>query len=154
MKLKKIAYAELNARQKENFNFQKVSAVLAEYGFVTFRLSDDWQGADFIALHLSGEVLRVQLKSRLAFAKKYQGKGIYVAFADGPSWYLYPHDELLGRVLGETNVAASSSWRDNGGYNFPVLSVKLRAWLGPYRISGDTAPLELSEEEEEPSGQT
>lgn len=52
LKLKKISYSDdLNARQKENFNFQKVSAVLADYGYVTMRLSDDWQGADFIALH-------------------------------------------------------------------------------------------------------
>lgn len=51
MPFPKISYRELNARQKENFNFQKVSAVLADYGFVTFRLSDDWQGADFIVLY-------------------------------------------------------------------------------------------------------
>jgi hypothetical protein len=50
MILKKVLYSRLNARQKENFNFQKVSAILADYGFVTLWLSDDWQGADFIAL--------------------------------------------------------------------------------------------------------
>src|SRR6266404_4854846 len=104
MKLVKIAYGDLNARQKENFNFQKVSAVLAEYGFVTLRLSDDWQGADFIALHVSGEVLRVQLKSRLAFYRKYEGKGLHVAFADGETWYLYSHDELLAKVLAATTI--------------------------------------------------
>ncbi len=62
---------DLNARQKENYNFQKISAVLADYGFVTLRLSDDWNGADFIALHKSGESLRVQLKARLSFSRKY-----------------------------------------------------------------------------------
>jgi hypothetical protein len=30
--LKKITYEELNARQKENYNFLKISAVLADYG--------------------------------------------------------------------------------------------------------------------------
>lgn len=124
MKSAKIAYAALNSRQKGNFNFQKVSAVPAEYGFVTFRLSDDWQGADFIALHLSGEVLRVQLKSRLAFKKEYEGKDIQVAFAEGETWYLYPHDELLARILAETPlIGATSSWREKGSYNFPTLSV-------------------------------
>jgi len=60
-------YTRRNARQKENFNFQKISAVLADYGFVTMRLSDDLQGADFIALHIDGEtVLRVQLPHRHA----------------------------------------------------------------------------------------
>lgn len=57
MELKKIEYRKLNARQKENFNFQKVSAILADYGFVTPRLPDDWQGADFIAQHVGGYML-------------------------------------------------------------------------------------------------
>ncbi len=58
--LAKIAYHELNARQKENYNFLRVSAVLADYGFMTMRLSDDWQGADFIAQHIDGATFRVQ----------------------------------------------------------------------------------------------
>lgn len=153
MKLTKVNYASLNARQKENFNFQKVSAVLADYGFVTFRLSDDWQGADFVALHLSGDVLRVQLKSRLAFKKDYEGKGLHVAFAEGDRWYLYPHDELLAKILSETAlIGASSSWKDKGSYNFPVLSAQLREFLTPYCLAGDTKPLPVSEDEEEPSG--
>ncbi len=41
-----IDYTALKPRQKENYKFQKVSAVLADYGFATIRLSDDWQGID------------------------------------------------------------------------------------------------------------
>ena len=60
----KIDPKKLNPREKENYNFLKVSAVLADYGFVTMRLSSDWQGADFIAQHLDGETfLRVRPKS-------------------------------------------------------------------------------------------
>ncbi len=81
LQLMHIRYTELNARQQENYNFQKVSAVLADYGFATLRLTDDWQGADFIAQHIDGETfLKVQLKGRLTFNKKYLGKGLYVAF--------------------------------------------------------------------------
>jgi len=54
MKLKHIDYVSLNSRQKENFNFQKVSGVLADYGFSTVRLTQDWRGADFIAQHSDG----------------------------------------------------------------------------------------------------
>lgn len=140
MPFAKIAYAKLNARQKENFNFQKVSAVLADYGFVTFRLSDDWQGADFIALRVSGEVLRVQLKSRLAFFEKYRNKGLHVAFADGDTWYLYPHDELLDKVLSKTKIKASASW-ESGGYTLSRLSKQLRELLEQYRITGDAKPV-------------
>jgi hypothetical protein len=42
---KRVAYRSLNSRQKEAFNFQKVSAVLADYGFTTIRLTSDWRGA-------------------------------------------------------------------------------------------------------------
>jgi hypothetical protein len=141
MKLAKISYSELNARQKENFNFQKVSAVLAEYGFVTFRLSDDWHGADFIALHIFGEVIRVQLKSRLTFSREYKDKNLYVAFADGDTWYLYPHDEVLSKILEIKTIGTTRSWLEGGGYSFPRLSQDLRALLGPYRLTGDTRPL-------------
>jgi hypothetical protein len=141
MEHRKIAYGDLNSRQKENFNFQKVSAVLADYGFVTFRLSDDWHGADFIALHISGDVLRVQLKGRLTFDRKYQGKGLHVAFAYGETWYLYPHDETLAKILQITKIGTTQSWQEHGNYHFPHLSAELRAMLEPCRITGDASPI-------------
>lgn len=124
------------SRQKENFNFQKISAVLADYGFVTMRLSDDWQGADFIALHIDGGVLRVHLKSRLSLAKRYCGKDIWIAFGNGDEWFLYPHDELLDIILRETTIATTESWSQRGGYSFAGLSKDLRKLLDPYRIDG------------------
>ena len=76
-----ITYSKLNARQKENYSYQKVSGVLADYEFVTMRLSDDWHGADFIAQHINGEtLLRIQLKSRMSIAKKYLKKDLYICF--------------------------------------------------------------------------
>lgn len=63
----RVEYSCLNSRQKENFNYQKIAGVLADYGFITHRLSDDWNGADFIAQHIDGVLfLRVQLKGGLA----------------------------------------------------------------------------------------
>jgi hypothetical protein len=142
VQLKRIRYSSLNSRQKENFNFQKVSAVLADYGFVTLRLSDDWQGADFIAQHIDGGTFaRVQLKGRLTFDTKYRGKDLWVAFGDGENWYLYPHDELLAQVLEATGVGSTASWSERGGYSFPRLSKKLRGLVERYRISGDTKPV-------------
>ena len=140
MTFEKIEYSKLNARQKENFNFQKVSAELADYGFVTLRLSDDWKGADFIALHISGSVLRVQLKGRLTFDKKYMGNELHIAFADAGTWYLYPHDELLKKVLAVTNVEATQSWIDQEVYHFAHLSTEIRHILEPYRIVGGANP--------------
>jgi hypothetical protein len=132
--LNKIEYEDLNARQKENYNFLKVSAVLADYGFITMRLSDDWQGADFIAQHIDGTFLKVQLKGRLSFGTKYKGKDLYVAFCSDGEWYLYPHDEVLSRVLAETKIGETKSWVDEGGYSFPGLSEQMRTLLEPYKI--------------------
>jgi hypothetical protein len=133
VKLDYVSYASLNARQKENFNFQKISAILADYGFVTMRLSDDWNGADFIAIHVNGDHILVQLKSRLTFSKKYEGKkDLYVAFADGEQWYLYHHDDLLEKVKQNSSMGSSTSW-SNGSYSFPRLSEKLRSLLSEYR---------------------
>jgi hypothetical protein len=131
----------LNARQKENFNFQTISAVLADYGYATIRLSDDWQGADLIAQDMSGELLRVQLKSRLTSSTAYRGKDLFIAFGDGENWFLYPHDELLARLLATSNVGTTRSWKESGGYAFPRLSKVLRQLLAPYQLSGDTRPL-------------
>jgi hypothetical protein len=134
-KLKRITYNELNARQQENYNFQKISAVLADYGFVTMRLTDDWQGADFIAQHIDGEsFMKVQLKGRLTVEKKYIGKDIQIAFQDNGTWYLFPHDELLEKVLIETNIINTESWSVRGGYSFPYLSGKLKLLLAAYKI--------------------
>ena len=135
LKLTPIDYRDLNARQQENYNYFKVSAVLAEYGFSTMRLSDDWQGADFIAQHIDGETfLKIQLKGRLTFQKKYEGKDLYVAFFSKPDWYLYSHDELLKKVLAANRLVGTRSWDVAGGYSFPYLPRELKLLLKPYKI--------------------
>ena len=135
LNLSLIDYRDLNARQKENFNFLKISAVLADYGVMTMRLTDDWQGADFIPQHIDGETfLKIQLKGRLSFSKKYCGKHLYIAFYHDSDWYLYPHDEVLERVLAETSIGTTVSWRERGGYSFPGLSRQMADILEPYKI--------------------
>ena len=134
-KYKKIKYNELNARQKESYNFHKVAAVLAEFGFSSMWLNDDWQGADFIAVHLDGETfLRVQLKGRLTFDRKYDNKDIYIAFYEDKQWYLYPHDELRDLVLEEGKMAGSKSWDKRGGYSWPKIPKNIRHILERYKI--------------------
>ena len=147
LKLKRISYSDdLNARQKENFNFQKVSAVLADYGFVTIRLSDDWQGADFIALHhKDGETLRVQLKGRLTVAQKYKGKGLHITFFTKDHWYLCLHDKLLDLVLKNTKISETRSWKENEEYSFPRPSRSLFKLIEKYKITGDVKAIEESQ---------
>lgn len=131
----KISYMQLNSRQKENFNFQKVAAHLADYGFNCLRLSDDWQGADFIACHIDGNTfLKVQLKGRLSIDVKYCGKDIYIAFCDAGTWYLYPHDEVKDLLLAEGRMTGSKSWDMDGGYSWPYLSTQIKTIMKKYEI--------------------
>lgn len=96
MIFEKNNYNELNSKQKENFNFHTVAAKLAEYGYNSMRLTDDWQGADFISVHINGEeMIKVQLKSRFTIDKKYFGKDIWIAFIENGVVKLYKHDEVI-----------------------------------------------------------
>jgi hypothetical protein len=143
---KRIGYGSMNARQKEAFNFQKVSAVLADYGFTTIRLSNDWCGADFIAQHFDGvSFLKIQLKSRFMFAKKYLGRDLWMCFPSDDQWFLYPHDELLLRTHTETGLQDTASWSESGAYSFPRLPPKLRSLLEPYRLQGSAAGVTIDE---------
>lgn len=139
IKLKKIEYKkDLNSRQKENHNFQVVSSLLAQYGYATLRLNDDWNGADFIAIHIDGKAfIRVQLKSTIAFAKKYMGKNIYITApcekaTDQRIWFLYPHDRLLKVVL--PDIKNTKSWKELGLFSWPTPPEWLRRKLDKYCI--------------------
>ena len=113
MKLTHVEYAELNSKQKESYNFQKVAAALADYGFNCIKLDDDWQGADFLAYHKDGkQTLRVQLKGRLTIDRKYIGKGLYLAFPYPRNhWFLVLHDRLVQHLDKSTTYLTSASWR-------------------------------------------
>ena len=126
MELSKIKYSELNSRQKEIYNFQKLAAILAEYGFNCIKLADDWQGADFLAYHKDGHnSLRVQLKARLTISKKYLDKELYMAFPIKNKWCLINHDDLVGLVRDNTNWLNTASWNDGGNYHSASPSKKL-----------------------------
>ena len=118
MKLKRIEYRELTAKQKEVYNFQKVAALLADFGFNCIKLDDDWQGADFLAYHKDGSrTLKVQLKGRTTICKKYLGKNLHLVFPAAGCWYLVPHDDLVKIAEDTTNWTETKSWTNGGEYN-------------------------------------
>ena len=115
----KIDPKSLNARQKEIYNFQKIASVLADFGFNCIKLSDDWKGADFIACHIDGTTIKVQLKGRLTIQKKYLGKDLWMAFPVDGFWFLVPHDKLVEIVEGEVPSALKNrSWLNDGNCNW------------------------------------
>ena len=111
----KIDYNSLNSKQKENFNYHKVASALAEYGYDSMRLNNDWQGADFIAVN-GDNMIKVQLKGRFTLDKKYIGKDIYIAFIEDKIVKIYNHDYALSIV--PENLLNTKSWEDNGLYSW------------------------------------
>jgi hypothetical protein len=95
-------------------------------------LSNDWQGADFIAVHVDGVTdIKVQLKGRLSFAKKYIGKNIYICFIDSGDVYLYPHDEVLNVV--EAKIA-DKTWQLEGTWSTPSITTENKKLLAQYKL--------------------
>ncbi len=141
LSLTKISYKNLNARQKEQYLFQKLSAVLSEYGYATMKLIDDWEGADFIAQHCDGfRFLRVQLKSRFTIDSKYVGKELYIAFPLNLAtndWCVFPHDEIIGLLQAARIYTETESWKRFGAYSVAGVSKQVLELLARYRL---TAP--------------
>ena len=129
--MEKIDYRQLNPRQQECFNFQKISAVLADYGYMTYRIFDDFNYADFHAVHISGEVKKVQLKGRFEILSKYLDKDLHIAFHDkmDDNWYLFPHDELYEVVVNNTEGA-----KRNKGRSIKNIPKWLRPILDKYSL--------------------
>ncbi len=121
MHFTKVEYNNLNSRQKEVFNFHKVAAALADYGFNCLKLTDDWEGADFLAYRMvdsgGANTLKVQLKGRLTIDQKYIGKGIWIAFPLKGAWYLVEHDGLVEKVRQTTNWLNTASWMEGKQYH-------------------------------------
>ena len=150
-----IKYNGLNSKQRERYNFQKIAGLLADYGYSSIKLDDDWQGADFIAQHIDGNTfIKIQLKSRLTFDRKYLGKNIFIAFPYLDSWYLFDHDELLNifLVTFSTSMATSPSWTMKGGYSWPAPSKKGLEILERYKLIPLGNSIEIEEEEQEEIG--
>ena len=134
-KFEKINYIKLNPRQQENYNYQKISSVLANYGYTTIKLSADWQTADFIAQHIDGKTfLKVQLKGRLTIDKKYIDKNIWIGFNVNKQWYLYPHDEIANHILENSNVSNTVSWKKKGIHHWRMIPRRYSKLLNQYKI--------------------
>jgi frataxin-like iron-binding protein CyaY len=146
-RFEKVRYDSLNARQRELFNFQKIAATLADYGYNCIKLADDWQGADFLAYHINATTtLKVQLKSRLTIDQKYCDKDIWMAFPHEGYWYLIKHDRLVEKVGEHTAWINSFSWKEKHGYsstsiNPSLLESLIENRLGPVYgpVIGDAA---------------
>jgi hypothetical protein len=132
MKLEKIKYSDLSAKAQETYNFHKIAAILSDFGYNSIWLSNDWNGADFIAVHVDGvSDIKVQLKGGVSFAKKYIGKNLYIGFLENGELYLYPHDEVLEKV---ESAISDRKWLEKGTYFQTKITSRFREILEPYKV--------------------
>ena len=132
MKREPIKYEDLNAKAKETYNFHKIAAILADYGYNSIWLSNDWNGADFIAVHIDGvSDIKIQLKGGISFAQKYRGKNLYIGFIEQGDLYLYPHDDVLEQV---EPVISDKKWIEKGTYFQTKITSRFIDVLAPYKI--------------------
>ena len=121
MKKNLVDYFSLDSKQKEKFNYYYLANVLACYGYICISLSTDWNGADFLAQHYkSGEILKIQLKSRLTIDKKYKDPKLYMAcpLHGTQEWVIIKHCELIKTISDHCpHYLESKSWRDKGTYS-------------------------------------
>ena len=132
---RRVEQSELNGKQKEIYNFQKVAALLNEYGFNCIKLSDGWNGADFLAIHHQRDVtLRVQLKGGLEIDRNYQGKHQYMAFPIKDTWYLIEHDQLVDFCGAHASYLDTEEWNTNGWYSTATANPRLLEVLEPFAL--------------------
>jgi len=137
MQFSLIDYCDLKSPQQENFNFHKIAARLADYGFNCIPLNDDWLGADFIASHIDGTFLKVQQKGRFEVNEKYVGKDLYIAFRLDDDVFLYPHDAMRASLIawGQANnrLVGTASWA-KGGFSWKRPTREHMLFLEPYKL--------------------
>ena len=136
MKLTKIVYDELSAKQQETYLYHKAASVLADYGFNCIALCDDWRGADCLAYHKEdGHILKIQLKGRMTIARKYMDKDVYMCFPVDSVWHLVLHDELLG-IVDETTPSTlkSKSWLKGDEFSWGNPSKAYRQRLAEFAL--------------------
>lgn len=139
--IKEIDLNNLTSKEKELYNYSRLIAVLAKYGLETHRVINDTNGADIIAYRAPRKdegshttTLKIQLKSRFSYNKKYDHEDLYIAFPDGNDWYLIPQESISeDKELLPEKWRTSESWKA-GNYHVAQLSKELKTKLERYKI--------------------
>lgn len=158
-----VIYDDLiDGRHRESYNFHEVAEHLSKYGYSSFLVPSDNNGADFVSVPLSPvdkdgntrRTLYVQLKSCLTVDQKYRDfPDLLMAFphtwaasaksrpAPGTEriWYLVPHEilvDIVARTVNAEKKPGVVSWKDNGNYFRNSISEDLTDALRPYRLNG------------------
>lgn len=139
--IREIEHDDLTNKEIELYNYSRLVAVLAKYGLETHRVINDANGADIIAYRAPRKsegthavILKIQLKSRFSYNKKYDHEDLYIAFPDGDDWYLIPQESISeDKELVPEKWRTSESWKA-GNYHVAQLTKSLRTKLERYKI--------------------
>lgn len=139
--IKEIEYNALTSQEKELYNFNRLMAILAKYGFEGHKIINDAKGADIVAYRAPRKAdgsriitLKIQLKSRFTYNKKYDHEDLYIAFPDGDDWYLIPQESISAdKSLVPKKWRDSNSWK-LGNYHVAQLPKDVKIKLERYRI--------------------
>ncbi|MDE2916638.1 MAG: hypothetical protein F4142_06800 [Nitrospira sp. SB0675_bin_23] len=116
--LNRICFSTLDKKQREVYYYQKVSAILADYGVQCTWLIADWRGADFVAVESDGTPRLIQLKSGgYEINRKYcEFKDLWMLFLQREDWYLIKHCELVKKADETTNQLKTKAWKEGGKF--------------------------------------
>lgn len=116
-----------------------ISPYFLDDGFIPFTPEFD-TGVDLIIYRERDDLLiKLQLKSRWTIHKKYEGRGIAMAFPDRGDFYLIPHDLCIDYAKTQSNFLNTSSWKDKGIYHMASMSLAMREHFAPFclKAGGD-----------------
>ena len=123
-----------SAQVKEVINRNALVNELLTLGFNAYLPVYDC-GVDLVAYRDADASFRpIQLKGRWIIDRKYEGKGVWIAFPSSGGWFVAPHDEMV-KMGQEVGFCSSSSWTDGGAYSCPSLSKRLALLMEPYRLN-------------------
>lgn len=139
--IQEIEYKELTNKEKELYNYNRLAAVLAKYGMECHWIINDTNGADIVAYRAPRKAedshtmtLKIQLKSRFSYNKKYNQEDLYIAFPDGDDWYLIPQESISeDKSLIPEKWRTCESW-ESGNYHVAQLSKDMKTKLKRYKI--------------------
>ncbi|MEM7779254.1 MAG: hypothetical protein AAF697_02555 [Pseudomonadota bacterium] len=136
-------WTKLRGNEAEAANRGEVSALLIRLGYQVYRPEADVDGIDLVLRQPFGELIDVQLKSRLTVNKPLYGeRNIWMLFPDRPwdanivrRWFLIPHDKLFGIIKERHGHAAK--WDETWSAAKPARAIL--PLLEPHRLKNTSA---------------
>jgi hypothetical protein len=134
-----MAPLSLDSNEIESANRSEVTALLIRCGYRVYRPEADTRGEDLVVRTSAGDLISVQLKSRLTVdLHRYGGAlEIWMLFPDGPftagrqrEWFLVPHRFLFDHL--QRRHGKTPKWNDTWSKASP--SKEERALLKKFRI--------------------